>query len=276
MNELEWRLLEDKAPLEAVRLSDETEVRKGDRVRLRPRPGGDVMDLALAGKIAVIESIEQDYEGAVHVSVVVDDDPGSDIGHMRQPGHRFFFRTEEVEGLPDSETPTACPRILVAGVGNVFFGDDGFGVEVAMRLNASKLPAGAHVVDFGIRSYDLAYALTSGRYDAAILVDAATRGGAPGDIYVLSPDREQSSEPAPANAHTMNPETVLRMARTFGQLPSQILVVACEPETLGGADGQFGLSQTMTSAVGRAVTVVESLAKRISSGERIEEAAECN
>ena len=63
MNELEWRLLEDKAPLESIRLSDETELRKGGRVRLRPRPGGDVMDLALDGKIAVIESIEQDYEG---------------------------------------------------------------------------------------------------------------------------------------------------------------------------------------------------------------------
>jgi hydrogenase maturation protease len=282
MNELEWRLLEDKAPLESIRLSDETEVRKGARVRLRPRPGGDVMDLALDGKIAVIESIEQDYEGAIHVSVVVDDDPGSDIGHMRQPGHRFFFRIEEVEALPDSEAPVSSSRILVAGVGNVFFGDDGFGVEVAMRLNTTKLPAGVQVVDFGIRSYDLAYALTSGRYDAAILVDAATRGGAPGDIYVLSPDLEQSSEPAPANAHTMNPETVLRMARTFGQLPSQILVVACEPETLGGAEGQLGLSQTMTSAVDRAATVVESLAARISSGEQIaleeptREATECN
>jgi hydrogenase maturation protease len=282
MNELEWRLLEDKAPLESIRLSDETEVRKGARVRLRPRPGGDVMDLALDGKIAVIESIEQDYEGAVHVSVVVDDDPGSDIGHMRQPGHRFFFRIEEVEALPHSEAPVSSIRILVAGVGNVFFGDDGFGVEVAMRLDTSKLPAGAQVVDFGIRSYDLAYALTSGRYDAAILVDAATRGGAPGDIYVLSPDLEESSEPAPANAHTMNPDTVLRMARTFGQLPSQILVVACEPETLGGAAGQLGLSQTMTSAVDRAATVVESLVTRISSGERIaleeltKEATECN
>ena len=282
MNDLEWRLLEDKAPLESIRLSDETEVRKGARVRLRPRPGGDVMDLALDGKIAVIESIEQDYEGAIHVSVVVDDDPGSDIGHMRQPGHRFFFRIEEVEALPDSEAPVSSSRILVAGVGNVFFGDDGFGVEVAMRLNTTKLPAGVQVVDFGIRSYDLAYALTSGRYDAAILVDAATRGGAPGDIYVLSPDLEQSSEPAPANAHTMNPETVLRMARTFGQLPSQILVVACEPETLGGAEGQLGLSQTMTSAVDRAATVVESLAARISSGEQIaleeptREATECN
>ncbi len=96
MNELEWQLLEDKAPIESVRLSDGTELRKGGRVRLRPGRGGDVMDLALDGKIAVIESIEQDYEGSVQVGVVLDDDPGSDIGHMRQPGHRFFFRPEEI------------------------------------------------------------------------------------------------------------------------------------------------------------------------------------
>lgn len=269
MNELEWRLLEDKAPLESIRLGDEAELRQGSRVRLRPRPGGDVMDLALDGKIAVIESIEQDYEGAVHVSVVLDDDPGSDIGHMRQPGHRFFFRVEEVEALADSETPAASPRVLVAGIGNVFFGDDGFGVEVAIRLNGRTLPAGAQVIDFGIRSYDLAYALTSGRYDAAILVDATTRGGAAGDIYVLSPETDQSSEPAPANAHAMNPETVLRMARSLGQVPSQILVVACEPETLGGDEGQLGLSETVNAAVDRAVTVVESLVTRISTGEQI-------
>ena len=277
MNELEWRLLEDKAPLESIRLSDETELRKGGRVRLRPRPGGDVMDLALDGKIAVIDSIEQDYEGSVHVGVVLDDDPGSDIGHMRQPGHRFFFRVEEVEAIEGSDV---SPRILVAGIGNVFFGDDGFGVEVALRLNANTLPAAVQIVDFGIRSYDLAYALTSGRYDAAILVDATSRGGAPGDIYVLSPllnqDLNDASEPAPANAHAMNPDTVLRMAGTFSQLPRQILVVACEPATLGGEEGQLGLSDTVNAAVDRAVAVVESLVKRISSGEQIKEATECN
>ncbi len=276
MNELEWQLLEDKAPLECIRLSDGTELRKGGRVRLRPRRGGDVMDLALDGKIAVIESIEQDYEGSVQAGVVLDDDPGSDIGHMRQPGHRFFFRPEEIEPLADTEMSGASPRILVAGIGNVFFGDDGFGVEVAGRLNGRGLASGADVVDFGIRSYDLAYALTSGRYDTAILVDAASRGGAPGDIYVLVPSLEPDAEPAPANAHAMNPERVLRMAQTFGRLPSQILVVACEPETLGGEEGQLGLSESVNAAVDRAITVVESLVTRISGGEPIQEATQCN
>jgi hydrogenase maturation protease len=262
MNELEWQLLEDKAPLESVRVSDQMELRKGDRVRLRPRAGGDVMDLALDGKAAVIESLEQDYEGAVHVSVVLDDDPGLDIGHMRQPGHRFFFRAEEVEPL-DQLRGSATPRVLLAGIGNVFFGDDGFGVEVATRLLQRGAPAGAQVVDFGIRSYDLAYALTSGRYDAAILVDATARGGAPGDIYVLEPEPDESGEPSPANAHAMNPETVLRMARALGSLPVQVLVVACEPATLGGEEGQFGLSDTMSAAVDRAIPVIESLIARI-------------
>jgi len=268
MNELEWRLLEEMAPLDSIRLPDNAEVRKGDRVRLRPCQGGDVMDLALAGKVAVIESLEQDYEGSIHLSVVLDDDPGSDIGHLRQPGHRFFFRPEEVEALSAGETPASSPRVLVAGIGNVFFGDDGFGVEVAARLNARKLSAGAQVIDFGIRSYDLAYALTSGRYDAAILVDATARGGAPGDIYVLAPAIDQVAEPAPANAHAMNPDTVLRMARTFGNLPSQILVVACEPETFGD-EGQLGLSKTVEAAVDRGASVVESLVSRLVSGEKI-------
>lgn len=73
--------------------------KQGDRVLLKPRAGGDVFDLALAGKSAVIEAIEEDYEGKVHLAVVVDDDPGRDLGMLRQPGHRFFFSVEEVEKI---------------------------------------------------------------------------------------------------------------------------------------------------------------------------------
>ena len=98
MNEWEWQLLEDKNVLEEVEVEG-VRVRRGDRVRLRPRAGGDVFDLALAGKIAIVESLEQDYEGKLHVCVVVDEDPGKDIGLMRQPGHRFFFSPSEVEPL---------------------------------------------------------------------------------------------------------------------------------------------------------------------------------
>jgi hypothetical protein len=96
MNEWEWQLLEDKPSLESV-LVGQVEVKLTDRVRLHPRPGADMMDLALADKIAIVEAIEQDYEGQIQVAVVLEDDPGRDLGFLRQPGHRFFFRVEEIE-----------------------------------------------------------------------------------------------------------------------------------------------------------------------------------
>ena len=98
MNEWEWQLLEDKTILNVVRVGD-VEFKQGDRVRLKPRARGDVFDLALEGKTAVIEAIEEDYEGNAHLAVVLDDDPGRDLGMLRQPGHRFFFGVEEVEPL---------------------------------------------------------------------------------------------------------------------------------------------------------------------------------
>ena len=96
MNEWEWLLLEEKTTLDSVSVAG-VEISQGMRVRLKPRAGGDIFDLALAGKTAVIEAIEQDYEGKVHFAVVLEDDPGRDMGMLRQPGHRFFFSPEEVE-----------------------------------------------------------------------------------------------------------------------------------------------------------------------------------
>ncbi|HEV7857673.1 MAG TPA: hypothetical protein VGO91_03415 [Pyrinomonadaceae bacterium] len=101
-NEWEWQLLEDKMPLDWVE-SNGVPLKQGMRVRLRPRAGGDIFDLALAGQIAIIESIEQDYENKVHLAVVLEDDPGRDLGMMRQPGHRFFFSPSEVEPLPHDD-----------------------------------------------------------------------------------------------------------------------------------------------------------------------------
>ena len=74
---------------------------RGDRVRLKPRPGADILDLVLQGKIATITSIEEDFESRVQLAVTVDDDPGRDLGEQLQPGHRFFFRIDEVEPLGD-------------------------------------------------------------------------------------------------------------------------------------------------------------------------------
>jgi hypothetical protein len=98
MNESDWHLLEDKTPLEFVE-NGGARLKPGDRVRLKPRPGGDVFDTFLAGKTATIEAIEQDYEGKIHLAVVIDDDPGKDLGFLRQTAHRFFFALEEIEPL---------------------------------------------------------------------------------------------------------------------------------------------------------------------------------
>jgi hypothetical protein len=98
MNGWEFQLLEDKTELDSVRVFG-VDLKAGDRVRLWPRQGGDIFDLALTGKVATIESIEQTYEDKVQFAVVIDDDPGRDMGMLRQPGHRFFFAPEEVEPL---------------------------------------------------------------------------------------------------------------------------------------------------------------------------------
>lgn len=96
MDEWQFHALEDQTSVEAIEVGG-VSLRAGDRVRLRPRAGGDIFDLALAGQIATIEAIEQDYDGRLHLAVVVDGDPGRDLGLLRQPGHRFFFSPEEVE-----------------------------------------------------------------------------------------------------------------------------------------------------------------------------------
>jgi len=102
MDELQWQLLEEHNEL-ASAVVDGVELKSGDRVLLKPRKGGDIFDMALANQIAVIEAIEQDYENKVHLAVVLEDDPGRDLGMMRQPGHRFFFAPEEVEPLLPKE-----------------------------------------------------------------------------------------------------------------------------------------------------------------------------
>ncbi len=102
MNEWEWNLLEDKTAAVGQIEIDGIVVNIGDRVRLRPREGGDILDIALRGQIAIVESIEEDYEGAQHICVVIEDDPGRDLGMMRQPGHRFFFTPAEIEPLPQA------------------------------------------------------------------------------------------------------------------------------------------------------------------------------
>jgi hydrogenase maturation protease len=258
-----WDGLEGRAP-RTVEV-DGVRVGRGSLVRLRPRAGGDVFDLALAGKSAVVESIQQDMEGNVSLAVVLEEDPGRDLGVARQPGHRFFFAAGEVEPLGPSVDASAR-SVLVAGIGNLFLADDGFGVEVARRLTERELPLGVKVADFGIRGMDLAYELQED-YDAAILVDAVPRGQAPGTLYVIEPDLD-GSEPV-LDAHAMDPVRVLGLARTLGTLPPRVLVVGCEPSTAMSLDDPelvVGLSPPVAAAIDKAVELVESVLEDLLDG----------
>ncbi len=272
MNEWEWQLLEDKISTETIRIAG-CEVRKGDRVVLRPRAGGDILDLALAGQTATIETIEQDYEGKLHVAVVLEDDPGKDLGLLRQPGHRFFFQPEEIEPCAPAalgSMGTTEAKILVAGIGNIFLGDDGFGVEVVQRLAAEDLPESVRVRDFGIRGYDLTYALLE-PYELIILVDACPRGQKPGTVHVIEPELTEavdSTTRIALDGHTMNPVNVLRLARAMGAVPARIVLVGCEPATFGGEAGNIGLSEPVSAAIEEAVKTVKHIIQAVLQGER--------
>jgi hydrogenase maturation protease len=273
MNEWEWNLLEDKTQMDHVDIGGVT-VRVGDRVRLHPKAGGDILDIALRGQLAIVESIEENYEGVQHVCVVLDDDPGRDLGMMRQPGHRFFFTPAElelVEPAANSEgrerSLAKKPAILIAGIGNIFLGDDGFGVEVARRMLTRPWPAAVRVIDFGIRGFDLSYALQDG-YETTILVDAYPHGQEPGTVSVVEPDLEDlAATPGDfMQPHGMNPMNVLRMAKIMNGSIKRVLLVGCEPETLGGDEGYMGLSEAVESAVDTAVDKIEAIVNRILDG----------
>lgn len=161
----------------------------------------------------------------------------------------------------------APARVLVACVGNIFFGDDGFGVEVARRLAGRALPDGARVVDFGIRGVELAYSLLDG-CETLVLVDAVPRGGAPGTLYLIEPVELQEAEASSpddgagmVDAHSMDPMKVLAFARRLGARPGRVLIVGCEPRTPVQAEAfddiQVGLSEPVQAALDEAVRMVE-------------------
>jgi hydrogenase maturation protease len=244
------------------------EVGRGSRVVLHPRAGADIFDQAIAGKVAVVDRVDEDMEGLVQLAVVVEDDPGRDLGEMRQPGHRFFFSPEEVEPLAGQSQPTV--RVLVAGIGNVFMGDDGFGVEVARRLAGRAFPPGVDVADFGIRGMDLMYALGEG-YDAAVFVDAVPRGEPPGTLSVIEPRLDDGGGPVTLDAHGMDPLKVLALARQIGDVPERILIVGCEPAVrmTGEEEELVGeLSEPVRLAVPAAVEMVQSLLEDLTQGGR--------
>ena len=156
-------------------------------------------------------------------------------------------------------------RVLIAGVGNIFLGDDGFGVEVVRRLAECKLPEGVEVKDFGIRGMDLAYALQDD-YDLVIFVDATPRGEKPGTVYLIEPEIEEDGEVA-LDTHGMDPVKVMKLSRVLGAEPTRTLVVGCEPQViLSGEDYDdmlMELSEPVLVAVEEAARLVESLVEEI-------------
>ena len=164
--------------------------------------------------------------------------------------------------------PGMSKRILVAGIGNIFFGDDAFGCEVARELAQRKLPRGVRVTDFGIRSYDLAYAIMD-NYDATILIDATPRGSPPGTIYLIESDLNEldQSPDEVVNAHSMNPVRVLQMVRSLGGKPRAFYVVGCEPAVLEPEEGHLGLSEPVQGAIAPAVEMIEKLIADLLDGQ---------
>lgn len=160
----------------------------------------------------------------------------------------------------------SSPSILVAGIGNIFLGDDAFGVEVAQCLASRKLPDGVRVVDFGIRGLDLVYALLD-PYDAVILVDAAPRGGRPGTLHALELDAspgEGNGEAALVEGHNLDPVKVLRLATAMGSPVRRLLLVGCEPQRCGDVEEMVdGLSDPVRAAVPEAVKLIETMVREL-------------
>jgi hydrogenase maturation protease len=152
-------------------------------------------------------------------------------------------------------------RILIAGIGNIFLGDDGFGVEVVRRLAGREWPEGVQVKDFGIRGMDLAYALHDD-YELVVFVDATPRGGEPGTVYLIEPEVEDDGNVS-LDTHGMDPVKVIKLSRALGARPTRTLVVGCEPQVvLSGEDYDemlMELSEPVRAAVDEAVKLVESL-----------------
>ena len=156
--------------------------------------------------------------------------------------------------------------ILIAGIGNIFKGDDGFGVEVAAHLARRNQPIGVHVVDFGIRGIDLTYVLMDG-YSVAVMIDTMQRGEPPGTVSVIEAEPEPMEyiddiDGLAFSPHDLDPAKVLRLAGMLGGACPRLLVVACEPLTFGDEDGAMGLSPPVAAAIEPAVMAVETLIRQ--------------
>ncbi|HEX4494073.1 MAG TPA: hydrogenase maturation protease [Thermoanaerobaculia bacterium] len=273
---------------------------QGSRVRLRPTRRADSMDLFLAGRVARVEGVYRDVEDVAWVAVSLDGDPASDL-HSSHGRFFYFYPDEVEplatdSGELDAERRTyetsdsgragldgdlghhpvaagpgalhenladvaASGGTLIACVGNIFLGDDGFGVEVARQLAMRELPEGVRAVDYGIRGVHLAYELADKSYETVILVDATPRGGTPGTVYLIEPDLDRLGEvgAGAADAHGMDPQTVFALLRTLGGKPGRVLIVGCEPAS---TDDEIALSEPVAAAVDEAVKLIFELVER--------------
>jgi hydrogenase maturation protease len=170
-------------------------------------------------------------------------------------------------------------RTLIAGVGNIFLGDDGFGVEVANRLASEKLPEGVRVADYGISGMHLAYDLAEG-FDTTILIDATPRGSDPGTVYVMeldpaAPSAAAAPEPGRGipllDGHGMQPDVVFGMLDLLGAEAGRVLLVGCEPASI---DERIGLSEPVTTAVDEAVRIVLDLVRAVGADDAAGSVAE--
>lgn len=168
--------------------------------------------------------------------------------------------------IEQSKTDTAIrKRVIIAGVGNMFMKDDGFGGAVIKKMMGKEFPEGVEVKDFGTGGLKLAYDLMKG-YDGLILLDASSRGEKPGTLYVIEPnenDIDADLEHAPIDPHGADPVTVLRFVKSIGSWPAKVLIVACEPETID--EFEIGLSDSVNASVDKAIEMVDEIIKDIYS-----------
>jgi len=171
--------------------------------------------------------------------------------------------------LQEVDTSSMAKQVLLAGIGNTWQRDDGFGSEVARRIEARELPPGVSVIDFGTGGLDLAYQVMYG-YDALVMIDISRQGGAPGTLYVMEIEEDDVAGGAVEdgdilNPHAMDPETVLRFIKITGGWPGKVVIVACEPQTI--EEMGMGLSDVVEEAVDRAVDLVIETAKELLTDE---------
>jgi hydrogenase maturation protease len=171
--------------------------------------------------------------------------------------------------IQEADVSARPKRVLIAGIGNAWQRDDGFGSEVARRIEQRELPEGVAVIDFGTGGLDLAYQAMYG-YDAILMIDISRQGGEPGTLYVMEVDEDEVAAGAVEdgevlNPHGMDPETVLRFIKITGSWPGKVVIVACEPQTI--EEMGMGLSPVVEEAVERAVTLVIETAAELLTDE---------